>query len=163
MATDPNYRDPNYRDPALHDDHVGSDVRTTGSTPNDPVRRDPAVSQPNHADPAYRREAANDSGWMKWAAVAAALVLGVFLLTSLFSADEAGEEVATNTADTVIVADPVAPADTTEAVPVTPAPTEAETPIQAPAEAPAAAPAPATQGELDPNDPNVNVVPLQNE
>lgn len=82
-----------------HDPHV----KTTGSTPNDPARRPAATSDPNYTDPAYKRpvHAKHDEGssWGKWAAIAAALVLGVFLLTALFDTDEAGEEVAAVTAD----------------------------------------------------------------
>ena len=141
MATDPNYRDPAHRDPA---------------------HRDPAHTE--YREPEVTRVDRDGSGssWLKWAALAAALVLGVFLLTSLFDGDETQEVARVQEADPVVVttpapeaatepATPVTPAPTTEAVPVTPAPTDAETPAAAPTE---------NRGELAPSDPNVEVVPL---
>lgn len=139
MATDPNHRDPAHRDPA-HDEY-----------------REPEVTR-------VERDGSGSS-WLKWAALAAALVLGVFLLTSLFDNDETREVarvqepvVVSTPAETPVVetepATPVTPAPATEAVPVTPAPTDAETPAVAPIE---------NRGELSPSDPNVDVVPLQND
>lgn len=139
-------QDPNYRDPA-HTTHT------------DPARAD-------YRDPEVTRVDRDGSGssWLKWAALAAALVLGVFLLTSLFDTDETREVARVQEADPVVVttpatepveapATPVTPAPTTEAAPVTPAPTDAETPAAAPTE---------NRGELSPTDPNVEVIPLEN-
>lgn len=139
MAQDPNYRDP---------------AHTTHTDPAHTEYRDPEVTT-THRD-------GSGSSWLKWAALAAALVLGVFLLTTLFDDDESREVARVQEADPVVVttpapeaavepATPVTPAPTTEAVPVTPAPTEAETPAAAPIE---------NRGELSPSDPNVEVVPL---
>ena len=141
MATDPNYRDP---------------AHTTHTDPAHPDYREPEVTRVE--------DHKSGSSWLKWAALAAALVLGVFLLTTLFDNDGAEEVARVQQADPVVVttpatepaaapATPVTPAPTTEAVPVTPAPTDAETPAVAPTE---------NRGELSPNDPGVKVVPLEN-
>ena len=90
-------------------------IRTTGSTPNDPVRRDPALSDPSYTDPAYRnRDRNSSSGWLKWAAIAAALVLGLLLLTSLFDGPD-GEQVAAVNEPVVVETAPTAPAATDDA------------------------------------------------
>ena len=90
-------------------------IRTTGRTPNDPVARPASTSRPSHTDPAYRHhEKKSSSGWMTWALIAAALVLGVMFLMPLLSDDDE-VRVATNEVEVV---EPVEPTAVTPAAPV---------------------------------------------
>ena len=98
--------------------HNDPHVRTTGRTPNDPVARPAATSNPNHADPAYRRHEKSGSSWITYALIALAVVLGLMFLMPLFSDDEVevartDDAVVTGTVEPVT---PTAPAATDDTV-----------------------------------------------